>query len=128
MMNGKRWIEAWLIIIIIIPFIGVFNYLIDPYGLNNFIAIDKVNKDKKSNTTYTLRFKTNIIRNYKFDTLICITLDVTLLLFSFQRINPCANTRYFDCKHLQHYPQVSENHKTFDIIKKQHFLRIRMLY
>jgi len=35
-MNGKKWIRTWFIIIIIItPTAGVFNYLIDPYGLNS---------------------------------------------------------------------------------------------
>ncbi len=69
-MNGKKWIKVWaIIIIIIIPIVGGFNYLIDPYGMNNFVKIDRINKYKKSNTGYTFRFKTNIIRNYKFDTL-----------------------------------------------------------
>ena len=35
-MNSKKWIKAWAItIIIIIPIVGGFNYLIDPYGLNS---------------------------------------------------------------------------------------------
>lgn len=70
-MNGKKWIKVWaiIIIIIIIPIVGGFNYLIDPYGMNNYITVDRINKYKKSNTGYTFRFKTNIIRNYKFDTL-----------------------------------------------------------
>jgi hypothetical protein len=68
-MSEKKWIKIWLIIILIIPTVALFNYIIDPYGINNFIKIKRVNIYKKSNTPYTIRFKSNIIRNHKFDTL-----------------------------------------------------------
>ena len=79
MMNGKKWIRTWFIIIIIIPTVGVFNYLIDPYGMNNFVKINRVNKEKTGNTGYTYRFKTNIVRNYKFDTLMLGTSRVGVM-------------------------------------------------
>tara|TARA_B100000795_G_scaffold242739_1_gene206191 strand:+ start:747 stop:1784 length:1038 start_codon:yes stop_codon:yes gene_type:complete len=34
-MNSKKWIRIWFVIIITIPIVGLFNYLIDPYGLNS---------------------------------------------------------------------------------------------
>lgn len=69
-MNSKKWIKIVLVLsIFVVGFIGSFNYLIDPYGMNSFIKLDRINKYKKSNTGYTFRFKTNIIRNNKFDTL-----------------------------------------------------------
>lgn len=79
-MNGKKWIKVWAItILIMIPIVGGFNYLIDPYGMNNYITVDRINKYKKSNTGYTFRFKTNIIRNYKFDTLMLGTSRIGLM-------------------------------------------------
>jgi hypothetical protein len=32
-MNGKKWIKVWVVVIMIVPILGVFNYLIDPYEL-----------------------------------------------------------------------------------------------
>jgi len=40
-MNSKEWIQTWFIIIVIIPIIGGFNYLVDPYGLYSTNIIDK---------------------------------------------------------------------------------------
>ena len=34
-MNSKRWIKVWAIIIMLIPIVGGFNYIIDPYGIYN---------------------------------------------------------------------------------------------
>ncbi len=34
-MSSKRWIKIWFIIFITIPIVGIFNYFIDPYGLNS---------------------------------------------------------------------------------------------
>ena len=49
-MNGKKWIKNWFIIItIMIPVIGIFNYLIDPYGIYeiNFIDLPKTEQAKR---------------------------------------------------------------------------------
>ncbi|WP_428024995.1 hypothetical protein [Arcobacter sp.] len=42
-MYSKKWIRTWfiIIIIIIIPIVGGFNYIIDPYGLYNTNIINK---------------------------------------------------------------------------------------
>ena len=32
-MNGKKWIKAWVFVTMIVPILGIFNYLIDPYEL-----------------------------------------------------------------------------------------------
>jgi hypothetical protein len=39
-MNSKKWIRAWVIIIITIPFVGLFNYLIDPLSINKNQLLD----------------------------------------------------------------------------------------
>jgi hypothetical protein len=48
-MNGKRWFKVWAIIIIIIPIVGGFNYLIDPYGLYNtkYFSFAKIKQSNK---------------------------------------------------------------------------------
>ena len=35
-MNGKKWVKIWIIMVMIVPIIGGFNYLIDPYGENYY--------------------------------------------------------------------------------------------
>lgn len=34
-MNGKKWIKVWVVVTMIMPILGIFNYLIDPYELYN---------------------------------------------------------------------------------------------
>ncbi len=65
-MNPKKWIRVWFIIIILIPFIGGFNYVIDPYGENYYFDYPGINKIKKILGGRQLKFdylKNNI--NYK---------------------------------------------------------------
>ena len=64
-MNGKKWIRAWIIIIIIIPFVGGFNYIIDPLGYND-IFLYKYNANKV--TTDERRHKFNLIKTKKYNT------------------------------------------------------------
>lgn len=68
-MNKKKWIRTWFIIATMIPLIGLFNYLIDPYGFNNFVTISRINSEKNSNTTLTTRFKSKILENGNFNTI-----------------------------------------------------------
>lgn len=53
----------------IIPMIGIFNYLVDPYGMNNLLKINKLNYYKKGNASYTFRVKTPIVIDNNFETL-----------------------------------------------------------
>jgi hypothetical protein len=69
MINEKKWVKLWVILIVLIPIIALLNYIIDPNGMNNKIVIDGVNSSKKSNTGYTFRFKTNRLIDDEFDTL-----------------------------------------------------------
>ena len=39
-MNNKKWIKIWTIILIIIPIVGGFNYLIDPLSINGNQLLD----------------------------------------------------------------------------------------
>jgi hypothetical protein len=62
--NSKRWIKVWaiIIIIIIIPIVGGFNYLIDPYELYNTNYFD-FKKNKQSNKIRLIKvFKTKEIK------------------------------------------------------------------
>ena len=69
MINEKKWVKLWMIITIIIPIIALFNYIIDPNGMNNKIVIDGINSYKKTNTGYTYRFKTTRLIENEFETL-----------------------------------------------------------
>ncbi len=68
-MNEKKWIKVWFTIIILIPLVGIFNYVVDPYGFNNFITINRINSEKNSNTMLTTRFKSKILENGNFNTI-----------------------------------------------------------
>jgi hypothetical protein len=69
MINEKKWIKLWIGMSILIPIIALFNYIIDPYGMNHMVKIDHINSFKKSNTGYTYRYKTNLLVNEDYDTL-----------------------------------------------------------
>ena len=67
-MNSKKWIKRWFFISTFIFSIGVFNYIIDPYGLNGFYKIEGINDKKLSNTSIATRVKTAILQGGGFDT------------------------------------------------------------
>jgi hypothetical protein len=70
-MNKQKWIKTWLIFSLSGPLIiASINYLVDPYGLNHLLTINRINKNKKANTGYTYRFKTAIVRDKEFKTLL----------------------------------------------------------
>ncbi|WP_372998786.1 hypothetical protein [Sulfurimonas sp.] len=74
-MNAKKWIKIWIIILIIIPMVGGFNYLTDSLGiLNDKGYLDKAAKDLASgNMIAGLKnfderlFKKKVIENIKDD-------------------------------------------------------------
>lgn len=58
-MNAKKWIKIWVIIVLLIPIVGGFNYLIDPYGLyntKNFI-FDKIKRSSKIRLIKAIKIK-----------------------------------------------------------------------
>jgi hypothetical protein len=58
-MNGKKWIKIWTVIIIVIPAVGGFNYLIDPYGLYNikYFSFAKIKQSNKIRLIKTIKTK-----------------------------------------------------------------------
>ena len=69
-MNNKKWIKILLVLCILgFAFVGFVNYIVDPYGFNNKVIINKINSKKYSNTLMTTRFKANILENGNFDTI-----------------------------------------------------------
>ena len=62
-MSSKRWIKIWFIIVITIPIVGIFNYFIDPYGLNSnqnkfYLSLTNVSKPN------ILKLKINLKADY----------------------------------------------------------------
>lgn len=90
-MNKKKWIKNWFILAIMIPIAGIFNYLVDPYGLNNFITINKMNAKKNTNTTLTTRVKSEMLNNDNFSTIMLGSSKTGVM-------NPEIIDKYFDGK------------------------------
>ena len=69
-MSSKKFLKVVFgLLFLAVLFVGGVNYIVDPYGMNNFINIDKFNSKKYSNTKYTIKFKSNILRSNQFDTI-----------------------------------------------------------
>lgn len=79
-MNNKKWIKILLVLCILgFTFVGFVNYIVDPYGFNNKITINKINSKKYSNTLMTTRFKSNILQNGTFDTIMLGTSKIGVM-------------------------------------------------
>lgn len=59
-MNGKKWIRNWLMIIMILPTVGILNYVVDPYGSNNQFNFS-FNQLKNGTTLRPLHYKLPIV-------------------------------------------------------------------
>lgn len=71
MKNSKKFIGlVFGLCFGIVLFVGGVNYIIDPYGFNNKVVINKINSKKLSNTNFTTIFKSNILSKDKFDTIL----------------------------------------------------------
>jgi hypothetical protein len=59
MINHKKWITTWFIIIMSIPVIGVFNYIIDPYGIykNTYFNFPKIKQVGKMRYVRSIKIK-----------------------------------------------------------------------
>ena len=78
--NAKRWLKTlFLLCFFVAGMVGSINYVVDPYGLNNFIKIKKFNFYKKSNTGYAFRFKTDVFKSKNFDTVMIGTSRVGVM-------------------------------------------------
>ncbi len=56
-MSTVKWIKIWFALILVIPLVSLFNYIVDPYGFNQLILIDKFNSIKESNAGFTIKYK-----------------------------------------------------------------------
>jgi|GEM_PF-3661013 len=67
-MNSKKWIKVFVALSFLgVVFVGGVNFVVDPYGYNNLVLIEKINKNKNSNTSMTTRYKSNILTNGNFN-------------------------------------------------------------
>lgn len=78
-MGTFNWIKIWFIIILCIPLISVFNYIIDPYGFNNKILIENMNVIKEDNTNFTIKYKTPKLREGGWDNLMMGTSSIGVM-------------------------------------------------
>ena len=66
-MNTKKWIRTWIVIVIVIvPIVGGFNYVIDPYGENYYFNYPGINNIKITQDERQSKFTyLNNNNNYK---------------------------------------------------------------
>lgn len=65
-MNGKKWIRSWLMVGMILPAVGVLNYIMDPYGSNNKFNLS-LNQFKNGTTLRPLHYKLPIVAKGDID-------------------------------------------------------------
>ena len=68
-MSTVKWIKIWFALILLIPLVGLFNYIVDPYGFNQLILIDKFNSIKETNSIYSIRYKMPQLVKHEWTTL-----------------------------------------------------------
>lgn len=68
-MSTVKWIKIWFALILVIPLVGIFNYIVDPYGFNQLIRIDKFNRIKESNAAFTIKYKMPQLVKYEWTNL-----------------------------------------------------------
>lgn len=68
-MYALKWIKIWFTIMMLIPLVGLFNYVIDPLGFNKKILINNINIFKEDNTLFTIKYKMPLLRKGGWDNL-----------------------------------------------------------
>jgi len=63
----------------LIPLLGLFNYVIDPYGFNKMILMKNINLIKEDNTGYTIKYKMPNLRNGNWDNIMLGTSRIGLM-------------------------------------------------
>lgn len=90
MKNSKKFIGLTFGVCFgFILLVGGVNYVVDPYGFNNFVTIDRINSKKISNTSLTTRYKANILQSGKFDAIMLGTSRIGVM-------NPDIVNKYLD--------------------------------
>jgi hypothetical protein len=90
MMSSRKFIAfVGVFVFLIVGFVGGVNYVVDPYGFNNFVIIDRLNSKKISNTSLTTRYKANILQSGKFDAIMLGTSRIGVM-------NPEIVNKYLD--------------------------------
>ena len=121
-MKSKKWLIIFTIFSILgVGFVGGVNYVLDPNGLNNKFLINKINTKKESNTAFTTRFKSNILVNGNFDTLLLGTSRIGVM-------NPEVVNKYLSCNsfNLEYPGSVTKIQKKF-FLYANHFNKIKNL-
>ncbi len=91
-MHSIKWIKIWFcIIVILIPLLGLFNYVIDPYGFNKKFDLKGINTVKEDNTRFTIKYKMPRLRKGGWDTLMLGTSRIGLM-------DTDVVNDYLDCK------------------------------
>jgi hypothetical protein len=94
-MYPKKWLSIFFIVTtLLLLSIGVWNYVVDPYGFNNVVKVKKFNFYKKSNTGYPYRLKTNMVKKGTFETLLIGTSRMGVM--NPNVVNKMLNTQTFN--------------------------------
>lgn len=105
-MKYKKWIRYWILIISIVPILGMFNYFIDIYGLNNILTVEEINAKKFMNVKFTTRIKAKALSSGEFDTIMLGTSRIGVM-------NPDVINRYLNANtyNLSYPASITKIHK-----------------
>ena len=79
-MNAVKWVKVWFIIVFgIFGTIGIFNFIIDPYGFNRVVIIDDINKIKEDNTRFPFKYKMPLVQKGGWDNLMLGTSKIGVM-------------------------------------------------
>lgn len=79
-MNAAKWVNIWFIIVFgIFGTIGIFNFLIDPYGFNKLIVIEGMNRIKEDNTRFPFKYKMPLVQKGGWDNLMLGTSKIGVM-------------------------------------------------
>lgn len=68
-MSVVKWIKIWFVLVLVIPLVGLLNYIVDPYGFNQLVIINKFNSIKESNAGFTIKYKMPQLVKHEWTTL-----------------------------------------------------------
>jgi hypothetical protein len=95
LLNAFKWISIWFFLAaIIVLLVGLFNYIIDPYGFNQKILIPNVNIIKDDNTRFPIKNKIPFVRAGGWDNLLLGTSKIGVM--NTQPVNKLLGGRTFN--------------------------------
>jgi len=79
-MNAVKWVKIWFIVVLgLFGTIGIFNFLIDPYGFNRMMVVNGMNSIKEDNTRFPFKYKMPLAQKGGWDNLMLGTSKIGVM-------------------------------------------------